>query len=142
MQFTNIRGFRTNFNSLQAGVETDHPDMLAISESKLDVGVPSSLFNILGYIFHRIDSSPAHGICVYVKYSLPITRESTLGNPGKQFMVFRLSLFNSTTLYVFFSIGPLQHILVPFSIASMKQFPDIQPLTLCFLVTLFIIKSG
>ena len=70
MQFTNIRGFRTNFNSLQAGVETDHPDMLAISESKLDVGVPSIPFNIPGYIFHRIDSSPAHGICVYVKDSI------------------------------------------------------------------------
>ena len=50
VQFTNIRGFRTNFNSLQAGVETDHPDMLAISESKLDVGVPSIPFNIPGYL--------------------------------------------------------------------------------------------
>ena len=89
MQFTNIRGFRTNFNSLQAGVETDHPDMLAINESKLDVGVTSSPFNILGYIFHRIDSSPAHGICVYVKDSLPIARKTVYG--------FRLSLLNSTT---------------------------------------------
>ena len=65
--FSNIRGLRSNFTSVQSFVLNNSPDLLALSESRLNCDISSDSFKLPGYIFHRLDHPPSHGLGVYVE---------------------------------------------------------------------------
>ena len=48
--FSNIRGFRSNFTSVQSFVHNNSPDLLALSESRLSSDISSDSFKLPGYI--------------------------------------------------------------------------------------------
>ena len=104
--FSNIRGFRSNFTSVQSFVHNNSPDLLALSESRLSSDISSDSFKLPGYIFHRLDHPPSHGLGVYIKDTLPVARESTLECNNQEYMCFRLSLLHSTTYLYFLYRSP------------------------------------
>ena len=79
------------------------PDFLALSESNLNSTMADSDFSVPGYlpIIRKDSSTHMHGLAVYVRDSLPISREFDLERSCKSFMCFRLSLLHSTS-YLFF----------------------------------------
>ena len=103
---SNIRGFRSNFTSVQSFVHTNSPDLLALSESRLGSDTSSDSFKLPGYIFHRLDHPPSHGLGVYIKDTLPIARERALECNDQDYICFRLSLLHSTTYLYFLHRSP------------------------------------
>ena len=105
--FSNIRGLRSNFTSVQSFVLNNSPDLLALSESRLNCDISSDSFKLPGYIhciFHRLDHPPSHGLGVYVKKTIPLGRESTLECNNYMYV---LSLLHSTTYLFFLYRSPL-----------------------------------
>ena len=101
--FTNIRGLRSNFSDLQTHLFQASPDILAISETCLTSDVADDDFSVSGYLpIKRKDSlNGKHGLAVYLKSTLPISRQEELELPDSSSMCFRLSLLHSTS-YLFF----------------------------------------
>ena len=97
--FTNIRGLRSNFSDLQTHLFQSSPDILAISETCLTADIADDNFSVSGYLpIKRKDSlNGKHGLAVYLKSSLPISRQEDLEHPDSPFMYFRLSLLHSTS---------------------------------------------
>ena len=100
--FTNIRGLRANFSDLETYLFQASPDILAISETCLTSDVADDDFSVPGYLpIKRKDSlNGKHGLAVYLKSTLPISRQEDLELPDSPFMCFRLSLLHSTS-YLF-----------------------------------------
>ena len=95
----NIRGLRSNIGQLQARIRVvppvSRPDLILITESKLDSSVPGDSSNICidGYSHMRRDRSDdsAWGGCiVYYKNGLPIVRETNLEPKSHELMVFSI----------------------------------------------------
>ena len=106
ISFSNIRGFRSNFTSVQSFVHINSLDLLALSESRLGSDTSSDSFKLPGYIFHRLDHPPSHGLGVYIKDTLPIARERALECNDQDYICFRLSLLHSTTYLYFLYCSP------------------------------------
>ena len=70
--FTNICGLRSNFVECECFLESNSPDILALSEINLDNSVDSGNFSVTGYhTFIRKDSvTHINGLTVYVKERL------------------------------------------------------------------------
>ena len=101
--YTNIRGLRKNLTAAQGFLANSSPDILAISESKLTTLVADSDLNAPGYrsIIRKDAPNDKHGLAIYVKSSLPISRQPDFEDQSQPFMCFRLSLLHSTS-YLFF----------------------------------------
>ena len=103
LSFTNIRSLYSNFSSVEAFLANSSPDLLALSETNLSSNFADSDFCIPGYlpIIRKDSSTHMHGLAVYARDTLPISREVHLEKPTEPFMCFRLSLLHSTS-YLFF----------------------------------------
>ena len=103
LTFTNIRGLRTNFSHVESFLTHSSPDILALCETNLNPSIDSGDFVVDGYLpINRKDSSyHMHGLGIYVRDNLPISRETSLEDSTESFMCFRLSLLHSTS-YIFF----------------------------------------
>ena len=103
LSFTNIRSLNSNFSSVEAFLYHSSPDFLALSETNLSATMADSDFSIPGYlpIIRKDSSTHMHGLAVYARDTLPISREAHLEKPSETFMCFRLSLLHSTS-YLFF----------------------------------------
>ena len=103
LSFTNIRSLYSNFSSVEAFLANSSPDLLALSETNLSPNFADSDFSIPGYlpIIRKDSSTHMHGLAVYARDTLPISREVHLEKPTEPFMCFRLSLLHSTS-YLFF----------------------------------------
>ena len=103
LSFTNIRSLYSNFSSVEAFLANSSPDLLALSETNLSSNFADSDFPIPGYlpIIRKDSSTHMHGLAVYARDTLPISREVHLEKPTEPFMCFRLSLLHSTS-YLFF----------------------------------------
>ena len=103
LSFTNIRSINSNFSSVEAFLSNSSPDFLALSETNLSPNIADSDFSIPGYlpIIRKDSSTHMHGLAVYARETLPISRETHLEKPTEPFMCFRLSLLHSTS-YLFF----------------------------------------
>ena len=103
LAFTNIRGLHGNFHSVESYLMQLSPDIFALSESNLNPTIRCEDFSVSGYLpFIRKDYEiNMHGLAVYVRDSLPVSRQINLEDPNQPFMCFRLSLLHSTS-YVFF----------------------------------------
>ena len=103
LSFTNIRSLYSNFSSVEAFLANSSPDLLALSDTNLSPNFADSDFSIPGYlpIIRKDSSTHMHGLAVYARDTLPISREVHLEKPTEPFMCFRLSLLHSTS-YLFF----------------------------------------
>ena len=99
--FSNIRGLRSNFDEVSHFLHVRSPDLLALSETKLDSSVSSSEFTPDGYTFHRMDKAPSHGLALFAKTSLPLRRLRESEDPRHEYLAF-LAPLPSTTLILFF----------------------------------------
>ena len=86
--FSNIRGLRTNYDEVSQFLHVRSPDLLAVSETKLDCSVPSSEFTPDGYTFHRMDKAPSHGLALFAKTSLPLRRLRESEDPRHEYLAF------------------------------------------------------
>ena len=104
--FSNVRGFRSKFIAIEVFLQQQAPDILAVSESRLDSEISSLSFAVPGFNLHRLDMPPSHGLAVYVKDSLPISRETVLESHNHEFMCFKLSLLQHTFFLFFLYRSP------------------------------------
>ena len=104
LSFTNIRGLRGNFSHVEFFLANSLPDILAICETNLDSSVSSLNFSVPGYLhLNRKDSLIyMHGLGVYVRVSLPASRELNLESSDESYICIRLSLLQPTG-YLFFA---------------------------------------
>ena len=103
LAFSNIRGLRSNFVSVESFLLNSSPDILALSETNLNSSICSADFAVNGYLpLIRKDSDRhMHGLGIYVRDSLPISRELHLESGQHYFICLRLALLHSTS-YIFF----------------------------------------
>ena len=66
VSYTNIRGFHSNFLHCEFYLETNSPDILALSETNLEDEVDSNSFIVKGYLplIHKDSSTHMHGLGV------------------------------------------------------------------------------
>ena len=50
LNFTNIRGLRSNFVDSKSFFESNSPDILALCETNLDDSIDSGNFSVIGYL--------------------------------------------------------------------------------------------
>ena len=87
------------FSDLQTSFHQTSPDIFAISESLLNSDVADDDFQFPGY--QPLTREDDHGLMIYFKSSLPVSRQPNLEQSDQPFMCFRLSLLHSTS-YLFF----------------------------------------
>ena len=92
---------RSNFLEVETFLHSTNPDRLALSESKLDSSVLSNDFSVPNYVVHRLDAGPCHGLILFAKSGLALTRLVALENRSFQFMVFSLCRTTSTHVFIF-----------------------------------------
>ena len=101
ISFSNVRGLRSNYDDINIFLQGKSPDLLALSETRLDPSVSSSDVTPDGYIFHRMDKAPCHGLGVYAKTSLPLRRLRSSEDPRHEYLAF-IAPLQKTTLLLFF----------------------------------------
>ena len=76
LSFTNIRGLRSNFVDCESFLESNSPDILALSETNLDDSIDSGNFSVRDYLplIQNGSSCHMHGLAVYVKEGLPFAQ--------------------------------------------------------------------
>ena len=99
--FSNVRGLRSNYADICHFLQTRSPDLLALSETRLDASIPSGEFTPDGYTMHRLDNAPCHGLALYAKPHLPLFRLGDFEDHQFEFLVF-LAPLESRTLVLFF----------------------------------------
>ena len=108
LNFTNIRGLRSNFVDCESFLESNSPDILALCETNLDDSTDSDNFSVRGYLpLTRKDSSThMHGLAVYVKERLPFARDLSLENSADSYLCFQLALLHSVSYFFFLYQSP------------------------------------
>ena len=99
--FSNVRGLRSNYDEVSRFLQTKSPDLLALSETKLDSSVQSSEFTPDGYTFHRLDKSSSHGLALFAKSTLPLRRSKVSEDPRHEYLAF-IAPLQSVTMILFF----------------------------------------
>ena len=82
LSFTNIRDLRLNFVDYESFLQSNSSDIFALCETNLDGSTDSGNFFVRGYIFliRKDSSTHMHGLPVYVKGGLPLSRVLSLEN--------------------------------------------------------------
>ena len=108
VSYTNIRGFRSNFLHCESYLETNLPDILALSETNLEDIVDSNSFIVKGYLplIRKDSSTHMHGLGVFVKEGLPLAQEISLETLGESYMCFQLALLHSVSYFFFLYRSP------------------------------------
>ena len=70
LSYTNVRGLRTNFSSIQSFLQVNSPDLLALCETNLDDSISDREFDVPGYSTlitkHDHLNRHLHGLGVYI----------------------------------------------------------------------------
>ena len=101
--FSNVRGLRSNYDEVSRFLQIKSPDLLALSETKLDSSVQSSEFTPDGYTFHRLDRSSSHGLALFAKTSLPLRRLRESEDPRHEYLAF-IAPLQCVTMILFFPL--------------------------------------
>ena len=103
LKFTNVRGLRSNFVDCESFLESNSPDILALSETNLDDSNDSGNFSVRVYLplIRKDSGTHMHGLTVYVEEGLPFARDLSLKNSG-----FRLALLHSVSYFFFLYLSP------------------------------------
>ena len=98
LSFTNIPGLRPNFTGCESFLDSNFPDILALSETNVEDSLDTGNFSARGYLLliQKDSVTHMHGLAVYVKKALPLARD--------------LSLKNSEDSYVFYLIYFIQYL--------------------------------
>ena len=104
LSFTNIRDLCLNFVDCESFLESNSPEIPAVSETNLDYSIDSGSFSVWGYLpLIRKDSSTyMHSLAVYVKEVLPFSWDLSLENSGDSYLYFQLALLLFPLLITFF----------------------------------------
>ena len=83
LNFTNIQCLCSNFVDCESSLESNSPDILALSETNLDDSTDSRNFSVRGYLplIRKHSCTCMHGLTVYVKEGLPFAQDLSLENP-------------------------------------------------------------
>ena len=117
LNFTNIRGLRSNFAECESFFESNSPNILALCETRLDDSTDSGNFSVRGYLpLIRKDSiTHMHGLAVYLKKGLPFARDLSLENSVNCYLCFDWLYFSQCLIYFSSNDHLLRHY-VPFFI--------------------------
>ena len=100
IHYTNIRGLRSNFSSVEHHLATALPNILLLSETQLSSTVSPAPFQISHYNFlHRFRSNG--GVCAYYNINTPIARLMDLESSDFDVMWLKICLPTSTTFLCF-----------------------------------------
>src|SRR5678815_2168842 len=70
INFTNIRGLKSNFASVEFHLSNSNPNLLLLSETQMAKNSPSNSFNVSNYnLFHNFRLKG--GVCAYVNMKIP-----------------------------------------------------------------------
>ena len=105
LNFTNIRGLRSNFVDCESFLESNSPDILALCETNLDDSIDSGNFSVRGYLplIRKDSSTHMHGLAVYVKEGLPFARDLSLENC--RFLLMFSTCFTSLSVLLLFPLS-------------------------------------
>ena len=108
LNFTNIRSLRPNFVDCEPFLESNSPDVLALCETNLYYSIDSGNFSVRGYLplIRKDRTTHMHCLAVYVKESLPFSRDWPLENSADSYLCFRLSLLHSVSYFFFLYRSP------------------------------------
>ena len=108
LNFTNIRGLRSNFVDCESFLESKSPDILALCETNLDDSIDSANFSVRGYLplIRKDSSAQMHGLAVYVKEGMPFAQDFSLENSTDSYLCFRLALLHSVSYFFFLYQSP------------------------------------
>ena len=106
--FSNVRGLRGNFVSVESFLARNSPDVFALCETNLNPGISSSDFGVEGYLPLIRKDSPKHmhGLAVYVRSNLPVARAFAFESTSLSYLCLRMSLLTSTSFLFFVYRSP------------------------------------
>ena len=104
LSFTNIRDLCLNFVDCESFLESNSPEIPAVSETNLDYSIDSGSFSVWGYLplIQKDSSTYMHSLAVYVKEVLPFSWDLSLENSGDSYLCFQLALLLFSLLITFF----------------------------------------
>ena len=120
LSFTNIRGLRSNFVDCESFLESNSPDILALSETNLNDSIDSGNLSVRGYLplIRKDSGTPMHGLAVYVNEGLPFARDLSLENSAYSYLCFRLDLLHSVSYFFFHYRSPSSALCTVFDFIS------------------------
>ena len=104
LSFTNIWDLCSNFDDCKSFLESNSPDILALSETNLHDSIESSSFSVRDY--WKGSSTHMHDLTLCMKEELPFARDLFLENSVDSYLCFQLTLLQSVC-YFFSSIDHL-----------------------------------
>ena len=104
LNFTNIRGLRSNFVDCESYLELNFPDILTLCETNLDDSIDSSNFSVRGYLplIRKYSGTHMYGLAVYVKEGLAFALALSLENSADSSLCFRLALLHPVSYFFSF----------------------------------------
>ena len=108
LNFTNIRGLRSNFVDCESFLESNSPDILAVCETNLNDSIDSGNFFVRGCLplIRKDSSTHMHDLSVYVKEGLPFAWDLSLESSADSYLCFRLALSHSVSYFFFLDQSP------------------------------------
>ena len=105
IDFSNIRGLRSNFSSVEHHLLSSSPDILLLSETQLSANVSSDLFKINNYnLFPRFRRKG--GVCAYCASNVPVTRLVDLESPSFDVIWLKILLDTKCIFICFLYFSP------------------------------------
>ena len=121
LNFTNIWGLRSNFADCKFFLDSNSPDILAQSETKLDDSID---FGHLSLRLSSFNSKEFWYSCawshIYVKEGLPFALDLSLENSANSYLCFQLALLHSVSYFFFLYWSPSLSICMVFDSISSK----------------------
>ena len=88
LNFTNIRGLRSDFVDCEYFLESNSPHILVLCETNLDDSIDSGNFSVRGYLplIRKDSSTHMYGLAVYVKEGLPFLCDLSLEKSADSYL--------------------------------------------------------
>ena len=101
LSFTNIWGLCSNFFDCESFLESNSPDILALSETNLDGSIDSGNFSARGYLplIRKDSTTHRHGLAVYLKEGLFFVWDLSLENSADSYFCSQLALLHSVSYF-------------------------------------------
>ena len=122
IDFSNIRGLRSNFPSVEHHLNTSHPNLLLLSETQVSSNASPDLFSISNFnLISRFRSNG--GVCAYSNINTPVARLMNLESNLFDAIWLKICL-SSSTIILCFCYCPYTS---PYELSSLHQIPNLLP---------------
>ena len=120
LSLKNILGLRSNFVDCESFLESNSPDILALSETNPNDLIDSCSFSVTVYLPLIRKDSCTHmdGLAVYVKEGLPFTWDLSVEKSADSYLCFRLALLHSLSYFFFLFRSPSSSLCTGFGSVS------------------------